>query len=154
MTEYKRPMQVDTTRYQQSEQVLKAMSTTDEYFSSEKPEDPLVLIVDALLATLPEDERAVVEMCLMANISMHETARTLGYINSSGKEDHKMVKRRLDWALRKLRDTLESPGFATAIAGHKLPVDTPPVVVTNALSQIIKGLENQMKEMQDEQEEE
>lgn len=149
MSNYQRPLQVDTTRYQQSEQVLEAMSTTDEYFVSDKPEDPLVLIVDALLGTLADDERAVVEMCLMSNISMHEAARTLGYINSSGREDHKMVKRRLEWALRKLRDTLDSPTFATAIAGHKMPVDQPAVTVTNTMSSIIKGLESKMKEMED-----
>lgn len=150
MTEYKRPMQVDTTRYQQSEQILEALSTTDEYFKEEKPEDPLVLVVEALLSSLPDDERSVVEMCIMSRMSMHEAARILGFINSSGKEDHKMVYRRLQWALRKLRDTLESPSFAVAMAGHKLPVDLPPVVVKQKLSEVISQLEAQLKEGTDE----
>jgi DNA-directed RNA polymerase specialized sigma24 family protein len=141
VSEYQRPMLVDPTRYEQSDAILKAMSTHDEYFAEEKPEDPLVLIVEALLATLPEDERTVLEMCVMAGISMHEAARTLGYINSSGKEDHKMVKRRIVRALRKLEDTLNSPGFATAIAGHKMPVEQPTATVKEQLSNIIKGLE-------------
>jgi DNA-directed RNA polymerase specialized sigma subunit len=145
MTEYKRPMQIDTTRYRHSEEILDAMSTTDEYFVDERPEDPLVLVVDALLSTLPEDERAVVEMCLMSRMSMHETARVLGYVNSSGKEDHKMVKRRLDWALKKLRQTLNSPSFALAIAGHKMPVDQPAVNITDTLSKIIDGLEKNLE---------
>jgi len=149
MAEYQRPMQVDTTRYLHSEDILHAMSTHDEYFVSDKPEDPLVLVVDALLSTLPDDERAVVEMCLMANLSMHEAARTLGYINKGGKEDHKKVKRRLEWALRKMRDTLESPSFASAIAGHKLPVQMHDVNVTDTISNIIKGLEKQMRELED-----
>lgn len=141
MTEYQRPMLVDPTRYQQSDAILKAMSTHDEYFAEDKPEDPLVLIVDALLATLPDDERSVIEMCIMSGISMHEAARTLGYVNKDGKEDHKMVKRRIVWALRKLEATLNSPGFATAIAGHKMPVDQPTATVKERLSDIIKGLE-------------
>ena len=141
MTEYQRPMLVDPTRYQQSDAILKAMSTHDEYFAEDKPEDPLVLIVDALLSTLPDDERSVIEMCVMSGISMHEAARTLGYINKDGKEDHKMVKRRIVWALRKLEATLNSPGFATAIAGHKMPVDQPTATVKERLSDIIKGLE-------------
>lgn len=145
MTEYQRPMQVDTTRYQQSEAILKAMSTTDEYFVEDKPVDPLVLVVEALLATLPDDERDVVEMCLMGGLSMHEAARTLGYINTNGKEDHKMVKRRLTWAIRKMRDTLESPSFATAIAGHKLPVDQHTSNVTKSLSAIIANLEQKVE---------
>jgi DNA-directed RNA polymerase specialized sigma24 family protein len=134
-------MLVDPTRYQQSDAILKAMSTHDEYFAEDKPEDPLVLIVDALLSTLPDDERSVIEMCVMSGISMHEAARTLGYINKDGKEDHKMVKRRIVWALRKLEATLNSPGFATAIAGHKMPVDQPTATVKDRLSDIIKGLE-------------
>lgn len=141
MTEYQRPMLVDPTRYQQSDAILKAMSTHDEYFAEDKPEDPLVLIVDALLSTLPDDERSVIEMCIMSGISMHEAARTLGYVNKDGKEDHKMVKRRIVWALRKLEATLNSPGFATAIAGHKMPVDQPTATVKERLSDIIKGLE-------------
>lgn len=150
MTEYKRPMQIDTTRYQQSEQVLEALSTTDEYFKEEKPEDPLVLVVEALLSSLPDDERSVVEMCIMSRMSMHEAARILGFINSSGKEDHKMVYRRLKWALRKLQDTLESPSFAVAMAGHKLPVELPPVVIKQKLSEVIRQLEEQLKEGTDE----
>jgi DNA-directed RNA polymerase specialized sigma24 family protein len=134
-------MLVDPTRYQQSDAILKAMSTHDEYFAEDKPEDPLVLIVDALLSTLPDDERSVIEMCIMSGISMHEAARTLGYVNKDGKEDHKMVKRRIVWALRKLEATLNSPGFATAIAGHKMPVDQPTATVKERLSDIIKGLE-------------
>ena len=55
MTEYQRPFLVDNTRYQQSTSILKAMSTTDEYFADEKPVDPLVLMVEALIATLPDD---------------------------------------------------------------------------------------------------
>jgi DNA-directed RNA polymerase specialized sigma subunit len=141
MSEYQRPMLVDTTRYQQSDAILKAMSTQDEYFAQDKPEDPLVLIIDALLATLNDDERAVVEMCIMAGISQHEAARTLGYVNKDGKEDHKMVSRRLKWAIRKLQDTLNSPSFATAIAGHKMPVEQPTVAIKERLSIIIKGLE-------------
>jgi DNA-directed RNA polymerase specialized sigma24 family protein len=117
------------------------MSTRDEYFAEDKPEDPLVLIVDALLSTLPDDERSVIEMCVMSGISMHEAARTLGYLNKDGKEDHKMVKRRIIWALRKLEATLNSPGFATAIAGHRLPVEQPTATVKERLSDIIKGLE-------------
>ena len=152
MTEYKRPMQVDTTRYEQSEQILEALSVTDEYFKEEKPEDPLVLVVEALLSSLPDDERAVVEMCIMSRISMHEAARYLGFINSSGKEDHKMVYRRLQWAIRKLQDTLESPTFALAMAGHKLPVELPPVVVKQKLSEVISQLEAQLKEDNNEQE--
>jgi len=149
MTEYKRPMQIDTTRYEQSVQILEALSTTDEYFKEEKPEDPLVLVVEALLASLPDDERAVVEMCIMSRMSMHEAARILGFINSSGKEDHKMVHRRLQWALRKLSDTLESPSFAAAMAGHKLPVELPPVVVKQKLSEIIAQLERQLEDDHD-----
>ena len=145
MTEYQRPFQVDTTRYQQSESILKAMSTTDEYFADDKPVDPLVLVVEALLATLPEDERDVVEMCLMGGLSMHEAARSLGYINKNDKEDHKMVKRRLTWALRKMRDTLESPSFASAIAGHKLPANTHTANVKESLSVIIANLEKKME---------
>jgi DNA-directed RNA polymerase specialized sigma subunit len=140
MTEYKRPLAVDTTRYEQSEQVLKAMSVTDEYFADEKPVDPLVLIIESLLATLPEDEREVVEMCLFSRISQHEAARMLGYINANGKEDHKMVARRLKWALRKLNDTLNSPSFALAIAGHKLPVDMPKSQITEKLSTVINNM--------------
>jgi DNA-directed RNA polymerase specialized sigma24 family protein len=146
MTEYKRPLQVDTTRYQHSEEILDAMSTVDEYFVDEKPEDPLVLVVEALMSTLPDDERAVVEMCLMANISMHEAARMLGYINASGREDHKKVKRRLEWALAKLRETLNSPTFSLAIAGHKLPVTQPGVNITETLSKIIDGFEKHIQE--------
>jgi hypothetical protein len=138
-------MQVDTTRYRHSEEILEAMSIRDEYFVDEKPEDPLVLVVESLLATLPEDERSVVEMCLMARMSMHETARVMGYINASGKEDHKMVKRRLEWALKKLKVTLNSPSFALAFAGHKLPVDQPQVNITDTLSKILEGLEKQME---------
>jgi hypothetical protein len=149
MTEYQRPMLVDTTRYQQSDAILKAMSTTDDYFSEDKPEDPLVLIIDALLATLNDDERAVVEMCIMAGISQHEAARTLGYVNKDGKEDHKMVSRRLKWAVRKLQDTLNSPSFATAIAGHKMPVEQPSAAITEKLSVIIKGLEESIDDERD-----
>lgn len=149
MTQYQRPMHVDTTRYQHSEEILEAMSTTDEYFVDEKAEDPLVLVVEALLATLPDDERAVVEMCLMARMSMHEAARVLGYVNASGKEDHKMVKRRLEWALKKLRQTLNSPSFSLAIAGHKLPVEQPQVNITDTISKIIEGLERNMEEFND-----
>lgn len=145
MTAYQRPFLVDNTRYQQSESILKAMSTTDEYFSDEKPVDPLVLVVEALLSTLPDDERAVVEMCLMAGLSMHEAARELGYINKNNKEDHKMVKRRLTWAIRKMRDTLESPSFASAIAGHKLPASNHTANVTESLSAIIANLEKKME---------
>lgn len=149
MTEYKRPFLVDTQRYEQSEQILGAMSATDEYFKEEKPEDPLVLVVEALLGTLPEDERSVVEMCLMSGISMHEAARIMGYINKSGKEDHKKVQRRIQWALRKLRENLESQSFASAIAGHKLPVEIPGVNVTEKLSNIIKGLDARAQYMAD-----
>lgn len=150
MSEYKRPMQVDTTRYQHSEEILDALSVNDEYFVDEKPEDPLVLVVDSLLSTLPEDERAVVEMCLMARMSMHETARVMGYVNASGKEDHKMVKRRLEWALKKLRATLNSPSFAVAMAGHKLPIEQPQLNITDTLSKIIDGFEKHL-EVSDEQ---
>ena len=143
-----KPWSVDPTRYIQSEQVLQAMSVTDEYFVEDKPEDPLVLIIDALLSTLPEDERAVVEMVLMSGFSQHEAARVMGYINSSGKEDHKKVTRRLVWALRKLRNILdnpeENPTFAMAIAGHKLPIDLPKVNVTDTLLSIIKRFEEEI----------
>jgi len=145
MTKYQRPFLVDNTRYQQSESILKAMSSTDEYFAEEKPVDPVVLVVEALLSTLPEDERDVVEMCLMGGLSMHEAARTLGYINKDNKEDHKMVKRRLTWAIRKMRDTLESPSFASAIAGHKLPASNHTANVTESLSAIIANLEKKME---------
>jgi len=148
---YQKPYNIDTTRYQHSEEILKALSVIDEYFVSEKPEDPLVLIVDTLLALLEDDERAVVEMCLMKNISMHEAARTLGYINSNGKEDHKMVSRRLKWALVKLRAILETPSFATAIAGHKMPIENYEVVVTDTISNIIKKLDLKTEELGDEE---
>lgn len=146
MSNYQRPMSIDTIRYNHSDEVLKAFSKEDEYFVEEKAEDPLVLIVDALLSTLPDDEREVVEMCLMAGITQHEAARMLGYINSSGKEDHKMVKRRIDWALKKLRDTLESPSFAVAIAGHKMPVHQHEAKVKETISKIIDGLEKKINE--------
>lgn len=141
MTEYQRPLSVDPTRYEQSEQVLKAMSTTDEYFVDEKPEDPLVLVIESLLSTLPEDERSCVEMVLMAGLSQHEAARTLGFINKSGKEDHKKVTRRLVWALNKMRTTLTSPTFSLAITSHLIPTELPQVNVTERLSSIIRGLE-------------
>ena len=146
MTEYKRPLHVDPTRYQQSEQVLKAMSTTDEYFVEEKPEDPLVLVVETLLSVLPEDERACVEMCIMAGISQHQAAITLGYINSNGKEDHKKVSRRLVWALRKMKSTLESPSFVSAMIGDHLPIDVHAVNATETLANIIKSLEEELGE--------
>lgn len=152
MSEYQRPFLVDNTRYQQSESILKAMSTTDEYFADEKPVDPLVLVVEALLATLPDDERDVVEMCLMGGLSMHEAARTLGYINKNDKEDHKMVKRRLTWAIRKMKETLESPSFASAIAGHKLPASNHSVNVTESLFAIIANLEKKVGEHDGEEE--
>lgn len=152
MTEYKRPIHIDTTSTYQADVVTKALTVTDEYFTSEKEEDPLVLIVDALLSTLPDDERSVIEMCIMSNISMHEAARMMGYINSSGKEDHKKVKRRIQWALRKLKETLESPSFANAIAGHKLPVQQTEVVVKDTLSNIIKGLESKIEEEDNDEE--
>lgn len=142
---YQRPQLVDTTRYQQSEQILKHMSMTDEYFVEDRPEDPLVLIVDALLSTLPPDEKEVVEMCLIGGISQHEAARMLGYINSNGKEDHKMVSRRLAWALKKLRETLSTPSFALAIAGHKMPVDEPAMKIKESLTNIINNLEKQLE---------
>lgn len=151
MTEYKRPIHIDPTSTFHADEVTKAMSTEDEYFVSDKEEDPLVLIVDALLATLPDDERSVIEMCIMSNISMHEAARMMGYINSSGKEDHKKVKRRIIWALRKLKETLESQSFANAIAGHKLPVQQTEVVVKDTLSNIIKGLESRIQEEEDDE---
>jgi hypothetical protein len=148
---YQKPYNIDTTRYQHSEDILRALSVVDEYFKSEKPEDPLVLIVDTLLALLEEDERAVVEMCIMKNISMHEAARTLGFINSSGKEDHKMVSRRLGWAINKMKVILESPSFATAIAGHKMPIDNYEVIVTDSISNIIKKLDIKTQELNDEE---
>ena len=147
---YQKPYNIDTTRYNHSLDILKALSVVDEYFKQEKPEDPLVMIIDTLLALLEEDERAVVEMCLMQNISMHEAARTLGYINKSGKEEHKMVSRRLKWSLAKLRAILEEPSFATAIAGHKMPVDNYEVVVTDTISNIINRLNIKTEELSDE----
>ena len=146
MTEYKRPLHVDPTRYQQSEKVLQAMSTTDEYFVEEKPEDPLVLVVETLLSVLPEDERACVEMCIMAGISQHQAAITLGYINANGKEDHKKVSRRLVWALRKMKATLESPSFVSALITDHLPIDIHSVNATETLANIIKGLEEELGE--------
>ena len=151
MTEYKRPIHVDTTSPYHADEVTRALSITDDYFSSDKEEDPLVLIVDALLSTLPDDERSVIEMCIMSNISMHEAARMMGYINKGNKEDHKKVKRRIQWALRKLKETLESPSFANAIAGHKLPVQHSEVVVKDTLSNIIKGLESRIEEEEDDE---
>jgi len=150
MSDYQKPLSVDPTRYEQSLQVLSAMSVTDEYFVEEKPEDPLVMIIESLLSTLPEDERAVVEMVLMAGMSQHETAKVMGYINKSGKEDHKKVTRRLLWALRKLKNTLNSPTFALAISSHKLPVDLPLVKSSEKLSDIIKGLESELGDEIDE----
>lgn len=142
---YQRPQLVDTTRYQQSEQILEAFSTTDEYFVEDKPVDPLVLIVDALLSTLPPDEKEVVEMVIIGRLSQHETARLLGYINKNGKEDHKMVTRRLKWALTKLRETLTTPSFALAIAGHKMPVDEPDIKIKQSLTNIINQLEKELE---------
>jgi len=149
--EYKRPMLVDTTRYEQSEDILAAWTYYDEYFVEEEPANPLLLVVEALLSTLPDDEREVIEMCVMARMSMHEAARELGYINKDGKEDHKMVSRRIEWGLKKMRAKLESPGFATAIAAHRLPVDFPDITSKETLSSIISNLERTAREVQDEQ---
>lgn len=149
--EYKRPMLVDTTRYEQSEEILDAFKYYDEYFVDEEPANPLLLIVEALLSTLPQDEREVIEMCVMARMTMHEAARELGYINKDGKEDHKMVSRRIQWGLKKMRAKLESPGFASAIAEHRLPIDFPDVTSTETLGNIISNLENIAKEVEDEQ---
>lgn len=149
--EYKRPMLIDTTRYEQSEEILEAFTYYDEYFEEEEPANPLLLIAEALLSTLPDDEREVIEMCVMARMTMHEAARELGYINKDGKEDHKMVSRRIQWGLKKLRAKLETPGFASAIAAHRLPVDFPDVTSTETLSKIISNLEKIAKEVEDEQ---
>jgi len=149
--EYKRPMLLDTTRYEQSEEVLEAFKYYDEYFVEEEPANPLMLVVEALLSTLPDDEREVIEMCVMARMSMHEAARELGYINKDGKEDHKMVSRRIEWGLKKLRAKLESPGFATAITAHRLPVEFAEATSTESLSSIIANLERVAKEVEDEQ---
>jgi hypothetical protein len=73
----------------------------------------------------------------------------IGYVNKDGKEDHKMVSRRLKWAVRKLQDTLNSPSFATAIAGHKMPVEQPSAAITEKLSVIIKGLEESINDERD-----
>lgn len=150
MTEYQRPMLIDTTRYEQREDILEATKYYDEYFVEESPTNPLALVVEALLSTLPEDEREVIEMCVMARMSMHEAARELGYINKDGKEDHKMVSRRIGWGLKKLRAKLESPGFATAIAGYKLPNEMEEATSKEKLSTIISNLENIAKELEDE----
>lgn len=149
--EYKRPMLVDTTRYEQSEEILDAFKYYDEYFVDEEPANPLLLVVEALLSTLPQDEREVIEMCVMARMTMHEAARELGYINKDGKEDHKMVSRRIQWGLKKMRAKLESPGFASAIASHRLPVELESVTSKESLANIIANLEKTAREVTDEQ---
>jgi hypothetical protein len=149
---YKRPYLVDTTRYEQGEDFLEALSYEDKYFEDDKSEDPLVLIVDALLSVLEPEERTVVEMCIIAGMSQHEVARQMGYINSNGKEDHKMVSRRIKWAMKKLIAALEGPTFAVALAGDKLPVDQPKVEATVKLREIIKQLENSIREDEEDEE--
>lgn len=149
---YKRPYLVDTTRYEQGEDFIDAFSYEDEYFKEERSEDPLVLIVDALLSVLDEEERSVVEMCIIAGMSQHEVARQMGYINASGKEDHKMVSRRIKWAIRKLVKALDGPTFAVALAGNRLPIEQPKVEPTAQLREIIKQLENSIREDEDDEE--
>ena len=87
----------------------------------------------------------------MARMSMHEAARELGYINKDGKEDHKMVSRRIQWGLKKMRAKLESPGFASAIAAHRLPVELEAVTSKESLANIIANLERAAREVTDEQ---
>ena len=148
---YKRPYLVDTTRYEQGEDFITAFSYEDKYFEQDKSEDPLVLIVDALLSVLTPEERSVVEMCIIAGMSQHEVARQMGYINSTGKEDHKMVSRRIKWAIKKLVAALEGPTFAVALAGDKLPVDQPKVEATAKLRDIINKLEQSIMEDEDDE---
>lgn len=146
--DYQRPMLIDTTRYEQREDILEAYTYYDEYFVEEPPANPLALVVEALLSTLPDDERAVIEMCVMSRMTMHEAARELGYINANGKEDHKMVSRRIQWGLEKLRAKLESPGFATSLTAHRLPIELPESVSSKeTISSIIENLERTAREV-------
>lgn len=146
--EYQRPMLIDQTRYEHRADIIEAYKYYDEYFVEEAPTNPLALVVEALLSTLPEDERAVIEMCIMSRMTMHEAARELGYFNTSGKEDHKMVSRRIKWGLAKLQTKLESPGFATALAAHRLPVEFPETAVSKeSIRAIIDNLERRAREV-------
>jgi DNA-directed RNA polymerase specialized sigma24 family protein len=94
--------------------LAKDLSYTDKYFELEATEeDSVSLVIEALLAQLPERQRTVIEMCIFSQITYTEASRQL-------KCSDQTVRREVLRALAFLRASLEGTPWLGVIMNSKL----------------------------------
>ena len=94
------------------------LSYHDQYFQEERSnEDSATLVLDTLLAELPERQRAAIEMCVLGQISYAAAGRLLGCSDQT-------MRRETMRALDKFRARLEeTPWLAAILDRTYLPVE-------------------------------
>lgn len=85
------------------------LSYKDNYFTNDEiNEDSAALVLDTLLAELPDRQRAAIEMCVLGQITYAEASRMMGCSDQT-------MRRETMRALVKLKDRLEDTPWLAAI---------------------------------------
>jgi len=93
------------------------LSYTDVYFENKPEEDSAALVLDNLLAALPERQRAAIDMCIIGQISYAQAGRMMGCSDQT-------MRRETIRAIKALRSQIEDvPWLAAILDRSYLPVD-------------------------------
>lgn len=94
-----------------------SLSYEDVYFESAPDEDSAALVLDNLLAALPERQRAAIDMCVIGQISYAQAGRMMGCSDQT-------MRRETIRAIKALRAQIENVPWLAAIMDRSyLPVD-------------------------------
>lgn len=94
-----------------------ALSYEDVYFENQPEEDSAALVLDNLLAALPERQRAAIDMCVIGQISYAQAGRMMGCSDQT-------MRRETIRAIKALRSQIENvPWLAAILDRSYLPVD-------------------------------
>ena len=96
---------------------IRDRSYTDVYFENKPEEDSAALVLDNLLAALPERQRAAIDMCVIGQISYAQAGRMMGCSDQT-------MRRETMRAIKALRSQLEDvPWLAAILDRSYLPVE-------------------------------
>jgi hypothetical protein len=119
------------------------LSTEDTYFATDEGEDTFALIIERILADLPERQRACVEMCAMKGMEYAEVGRLLKCADQTARRE---TLRGLDKIRKALAETPWARGFT-----YRIPTDEQPegVVATADFGTVLAGLLNREEDLDD-----
>jgi DNA-directed RNA polymerase specialized sigma24 family protein len=110
----KRQWLYDTSRLDESPVIRDALVHYDEYFVEDHGESTLAIILDRLLAALPEECEEALRLLHLAGLSQRAAARVIGC-------DHKTVKSRAKRGIEILRSRMGDEAWLSSMLQGLIP---------------------------------